>query len=178
MLRLEVCDAEGRLLTGQEQPVQVPANGQVQAESRIAVDAATGERLLRWRLLAGPKEDRKQVAGWERSAMVATDEYAFILFDKEPIARGMEFRRDHVGPQEITTHGLKRWIWKAGYQSHPQGWWHSIYATITDAFFPYAKADPDFEFLHDDPRYQDMVAAAEARLSAATPAAPSAPEVA
>jgi adenylate cyclase len=53
----------------------------------------------------------------------------------------------------------------------------SIYATITDAFFPYAKADPDFEFLHDDPRYQAMVAAAEARLAAAKPAS-SAPEVA
>ena len=53
----------------------------------------------------------------------------------------------------------------------------SIYATITDAFFPYAKADPDFEFLHDDPRYQAMVVAAEARLAAAKPT-PSAPEVA
>ena len=43
----------------------------------------------------------------------------------------------------------------------------SIFATITDAFFPYAKADPDFALLHDDPRYQAMVAAAEARLAAA-----------
>ena len=43
----------------------------------------------------------------------------------------------------------------------------SVYATITDAFLPYAKADPDFALLHDDPRYQAMVAAAEARLAAA-----------
>ncbi|MBU6421080.1 MAG: TIR domain-containing protein [Gammaproteobacteria bacterium] len=43
----------------------------------------------------------------------------------------------------------------------------SVYATITDAFLPYAKADPDLELLHDDPRYQTMVAAAEARLAAA-----------
>ena len=41
----------------------------------------------------------------------------------------------------------------------------SVYATITDAFLPYANADPDFELLHDDPRYQAMVAAAEARLT-------------
>jgi adenylate cyclase len=54
----------------------------------------------------------------------------------------------------------------------------SVYATITDVFLPYAKADPDFEFLHDDPRYQAMVAAAEARLAAAKPAAPPTPEVA
>jgi len=54
----------------------------------------------------------------------------------------------------------------------------SIFATITDAFFSYAKADPDFALLHDDPRYQAMVAAAEARLVAAKSAAPPAPEAA
>jgi hypothetical protein len=31
-------------------------------------------------------------------------------------------------------------------------------------FLPYAKVDPDLEFLRDDPRYQAMVAEAEARL--------------
>jgi len=44
---------------------------------------------------------------------------------------------------------------------------HSVFETMTDAFLPYAKADPDFELLHDDLRYQAMVAAAEARLAAA-----------
>ncbi|HET9835962.1 MAG TPA: hypothetical protein VFP88_06450 [Rhodanobacteraceae bacterium] len=43
----------------------------------------------------------------------------------------------------------------------------SVFLRITEAFLPYAKADPDFESLHDDPRYQAMVAAAEARLEAA-----------
>jgi len=41
----------------------------------------------------------------------------------------------------------------------------SVFATISDAFLPYAKADPDFEFLRDDPRFNAMVAAAEARLA-------------
>ncbi|MDE2091616.1 MAG: tetratricopeptide repeat protein, partial [Gammaproteobacteria bacterium] len=43
----------------------------------------------------------------------------------------------------------------------------AVFATITEAFLPYAKADPDLESLHDDPRYQAMVAAAEARLARA-----------
>ncbi|HKT41631.1 MAG TPA: TIR domain-containing protein [Rhodanobacteraceae bacterium] len=42
-----------------------------------------------------------------------------------------------------------------------------LFATITDAFLPYAKADPDLEMLHEDTRWQAMVAAAEARLAAA-----------
>ena len=48
----------------------------------------------------------------------------------------------------------------------------SVYATITDAFLSFAKADPDFALLHDDPRYQAMVAAAEARLAEAKAAVP------
>jgi adenylate cyclase len=42
-----------------------------------------------------------------------------------------------------------------------------VFDTITEKFLPYAKGDPDLELLRDDPRYQAMVAAAEARLAAA-----------
>jgi adenylate cyclase len=42
-----------------------------------------------------------------------------------------------------------------------------VFAGITDEFLPYAKADPDLTLLHDDPRYQAMVSAAEARLATA-----------
>ncbi|TAM94619.1 MAG: TIR domain-containing protein [Rhodanobacteraceae bacterium] len=42
-----------------------------------------------------------------------------------------------------------------------------LFGTITDPLLRYLKADPDLESLHDDPRYQAMAAAAEARLAAA-----------
>jgi adenylate cyclase len=42
-----------------------------------------------------------------------------------------------------------------------------VFAMISDEFLTYAKADPDFALLHDDPRYQAMVATAETRLAAA-----------
>ena len=45
-----------------------------------------------------------------------------------------------------------------------------VFETMTEAFLPYAKGDPDFDFLRDDPRYQAMVAAAEARLAASVEA--------
>lgn len=41
-----------------------------------------------------------------------------------------------------------------------------IFQTITEAFLPYAKADPDLNLIRSEPRYQAMVAAAEARLAA------------
>ncbi|MDE2459735.1 MAG: hypothetical protein KGL98_00670, partial [Gammaproteobacteria bacterium] len=42
-----------------------------------------------------------------------------------------------------------------------------LFGEITGSFLRYLKADPDLESLHDDPRYQALVAAAEARLAAA-----------
>lgn len=47
-----------------------------------------------------------------------------------------------------------------------------VFATISANFMSYAKADPDFAFLRDDPRYAAMVAAAEARLAAAAAVGP------
>ncbi len=41
-----------------------------------------------------------------------------------------------------------------------------VFEMITDAFLPYAKADPDLDLLRTDPHYRDMVTAAEARLAA------------
>jgi len=43
----------------------------------------------------------------------------------------------------------------------------SVFAKISEEFLPYAKADPDLDALHDHPRWQSMIAAAEARLAAA-----------
>jgi adenylate cyclase len=41
-----------------------------------------------------------------------------------------------------------------------------VFDSITDTFLPYAKADPDLDLLRDEPRYQAMLAKAEARLAA------------
>jgi len=53
-----------------------------------------------------------------------------------------------------------------------------LFAGITAYLLRYLRADPDFDSLHDDPRYQAMVLAAEARLAAAKSAVPPTPEVA
>ncbi|MGH8274808.1 MAG: TIR domain-containing protein [Gammaproteobacteria bacterium] len=41
-----------------------------------------------------------------------------------------------------------------------------LFETMPESFLDYTTADPDLEILHDDPRYQAMVAAAETRLAA------------
>ena len=44
-----------------------------------------------------------------------------------------------------------------------------VFASITDVFLPFALADPDLDLVRDDPRYKEMLAAAEARLGAERP---------
>jgi adenylate cyclase len=41
-----------------------------------------------------------------------------------------------------------------------------VFEMISDTFLPYAKVDPDLDMLRDHPRYQAMLAKAEARLKA------------
>ena len=53
-----------------------------------------------------------------------------------------------------------------------------VFATVTDAFLPFALVDPDLELVRDDSRYTAMVAAAEARLAASKSPASPAPEAA
>ncbi|MGH8115926.1 MAG: TIR domain-containing protein [Rhodanobacteraceae bacterium] len=53
-----------------------------------------------------------------------------------------------------------------------------LFVGITVPLLRYLKDDPDLASLHDDPRYKAMVTAAEARLAAAKPPTPSAPEAA
>jgi len=53
-----------------------------------------------------------------------------------------------------------------------------LLGAISPHLLRYLKGDPDFDSLHDDPRYQAMVATAEARLAAAKVTAPPAPEAA
>ena len=47
-----------------------------------------------------------------------------------------------------------------------------LFAKITASFIDYAKADPDLDLLRDDPRYQAMLSAAEARLATVAAADP------
>jgi adenylate cyclase len=51
-----------------------------------------------------------------------------------------------------------------------------LFSAVTDYLLRYLQDDPDLEPLHDDPRYQVMVAAAEARLAAAKSTAPTSAE--
>ncbi|MDE2246714.1 MAG: TIR domain-containing protein [Xanthomonadaceae bacterium] len=53
-----------------------------------------------------------------------------------------------------------------------------LFGEITGSFLRYLKADPDLESLHGDPRFQALVASAEARLAAAKAGVPPAPETA
>lgn len=130
--QVELCTADGRTVQKYEQSLRIPASGEASVRLPITVGEDTGEHLLRWRLRRGDQQD----IGFERSLMVASAEHAFILFEREPIMRGMDFTREHVQPVEITTSGgLRRWIWTATAGSAEVGWWRSVRMHFTDDAF-------------------------------------------
>lgn len=135
-LRVEVCDRGGRLLDAQERPLRVAAGKETTEEVTVPLRSrAEGEHLLRWRLLRGPKDNRKQDAGWERSCVVAGPRAAFVLFEREPITRGIDFDRQRIAPVQITSGGLKRWVWRLAPGSAEEPWWRSTRFTLGDAAF-------------------------------------------
>lgn len=136
VLRVDLCDGAGKLVRRRDAALSVPAGGEATAETEVSfAGRGSGEHLLRWRLLRGPADDRRQDAGWERSCMVAAPEQIFILLEREPIARGIELVRQHVQPVEIVSGGLRRWVWKSTHGSSALGWWRSHRFRITDPAF-------------------------------------------
>ncbi len=87
----------------------------------------------------------------ERSLMIAGPDDVFILFDKEPIARGMEFNREGMSPAEIEVNGAKRWIWRGDATFGSEPWWRSAKFNVTDPRFTGGKrpvTDVRFTYRH------------------------------
>lgn len=137
--RFEVCSASGKVLSVQDQDLRIAAQGRATVSAPATLPAA-GEHLLRLRLLRRAGDREVQDLGWERSAMAATPDHAFVLFEEEPIARGIEVLRDRCAPKRIITNGLHRWVWTAQHGSAKQGWWRSLRMNVTDPAFQDGKA--------------------------------------
>ena len=136
IVRVELCDADGRPVDAHEQKARVAAGATATASQALSLaKCEAGEHLVRVRLLRGARGNRRQDAGCERSLAVASDEHAFILFEREPVARGLEFDRTNLAPAQITARGLSRWIWRAHWRTAEQGWWRSVRMSFTDDAF-------------------------------------------
>lgn len=130
-LRLELCNAEGRVQQTIDRKLRIEGGATAAETFTITPGDEIGERLLRYRLLRASQQD----AGWGRSLMVADERCAWILFEREPIAHGMDFVRKQCKPVTITTAGVQRTMWEPGYGSAEQGWWRSLRMNLTDEAF-------------------------------------------
>lgn len=109
--RWEILDINGKTIQTANQPFVLSANKTTPLQYRFdAKDLPTDEYSARLSLFIGNPD----VPFWarEHSLMVADKEDVFILFDREPIARGMDFNREGMSPVEIEVGGAKRWIWR------------------------------------------------------------------
>ena len=72
---------------------------------------------------------------YEQPVVIAGPNDAFIVFDKTPILRGMDFDRANVNPELRTVDGVQHWIWRGGNARGGDGWWSSLVLKLTDPRF-------------------------------------------
>jgi len=136
---------DGRMVAIAKQHVTLAASAATPVSYTFnAKDIAAGECDVRLTLRAdGAAVDAAPVLAYEQPVAVAGADDVFIVFDKMPITRGMDFDRTapNTGSRQIVADGAKRWIWFGGYQSDRggPGWWHSMYFNITDPRFQNGK---------------------------------------
>jgi hypothetical protein len=74
---------------------------------------------------------------FEQPLAVAGPDDIFIVFDKEPLMRGLDFDRKFMEPAQTEINGVTRWIWRSthGSQRGADGWWNSALFNVTDERF-------------------------------------------
>ncbi len=135
-LVLQTFDGGGKVLGREERDVTLGADGSLAVEAPFdAAARPVGEYAVR--LSVKLPGQTVPLLAREQPLVVAGPEDLFIIFDKTPIARGIEFDRTAVSPVEVTVNGAKRWAWQAnaGSQRGGEGWWKSFVFNITDKRF-------------------------------------------
>ncbi len=140
----QTLDANGKALDTKQQEVIVNANGTTPIEAIFQTSQDSpqpsdprpvGEYAVR--ISARVADESEPVLRRDQPVVIAGPNDLFIVFDKEPILRGMDFDRTQVQPVEINVNGTTRWAWRAlsGSQRGGEPWWRSVMLNITDPTF-------------------------------------------
>ncbi len=161
--RWEIVDLGGKTIKTDNQPLLLKANAATNLRYHFDAKALpTDEYSARLSLFIGDTE--KPFFARERSLMIAGKEDVFILFDKEPITRGMDFNREGMSATEIEVGGVKRWIWRGDATFGGEPWWRSTKLNVTDPRFVDGKrpvTDVRFTYRHAPNAPVDISAQAE-----------------
>lgn len=141
--RLEIVDAGGRVIGTTVQDVTLAARATETDQPVItpitftfdAADRQTGAYGARLSVDVGSGESRRTAIAYEQAVAVAGPLDLFIIFDQQPIARGLEFDRADAKPVQLTVGGSKQWAWTSTGSRGGDGWWHSMVMKVTDERF-------------------------------------------
>ncbi len=136
-LKFELVDWRGKVLS--EKTVDATLDPQKTTDFTYAFEAGELETAgygVRVGFAAADAPD-KRVLAYEQTVVVAGPNDLFVVFGKEPIARGIEFNRTGVAPVMVEVDGVRQWVWAAqdGSSHGADAWWKSILFTITDPRF-------------------------------------------
>lgn len=130
-LRWQVLAPGGRVVRNLVATQVLPAGA---SEAALTVDAgalALGDHAVRL-TVAGADPAGPPALAAERTLMVADPGDAVLIFDREPVVRGLDFVRTRIAPEAVAVDGVQRWVWRAGHGSAALGWWRSLQVLVTD----------------------------------------------
>ncbi len=132
--RWEIVDGDGKPLSTLDQPVALAAGTVSHLPFEFSPkNLGAGEYGVR--LSVETSEDHKVAFRYEQSVAVAGPRDAFILFNKEPVMRGMDFDRAGMSPVLLTVNGVQHWAWQGGESRGAETWWHALMLRMTDPRF-------------------------------------------
>jgi hypothetical protein len=102
-------------------PVTLPLHGLPADPYRVRLAFEAAER-------EGPAD--------ETLVAVATEEDAFVLFNRDPVLHGLDFRREAIQPKEMSSNGATVHYWEAnGAHFGSDPWWNSVLLDVTSKRF-------------------------------------------
>ena len=134
IVKWDVLNPNGKSISTREDKIALAANALTNVPfSFDAKGLERGDYSVRGTV----QVDRETVLALEQTMVVAGSQDIFIVFDKEPMMRGMSFDHEYFEPVQIEADGRKRWAWQTtgGASRGADPWWNSALFTITDPRF-------------------------------------------
>jgi hypothetical protein len=133
-----IVDGNGRVLETREEASTLPPDSVTKLQQPFKSDGRpNGEYAVRLDVATADPAKGGTLLVREQPLVIAGPDDLFIVFDRVPLMRGMDFDRAGLAPELVSIEGMSRYAWTAGdgAQRGADGWWKSVVIKVVDPRF-------------------------------------------